>query len=62
MPKTVPIEPGFLKVEQIARELNVSDKHVRRLIARGELASHRFGDVVRVARKTLDQYIERSRR
>ena len=36
MPKTVPIEPGFLKVGQIARELNVSDKHVRRLIARGE--------------------------
>jgi excisionase family DNA binding protein len=47
----------FLTVAQVATELAVSEKHVRRAIEREELKFHRFGRVIRVARDALEQYI-----
>ena len=45
-----------------AAELNVSQKHLRRAIARGELKHHRFGRAVRIAREDLEAYIRMRRR
>jgi len=47
----------FLTVPEVADELGVSTKHVRRAIDRGDLPIHRFGRAVRVARADLEQFI-----
>jgi len=51
----------FLTVGQVADELGVSTKHVRRAIVGGELPFHRFGRAVRIARQDLEQYVGRYR-
>jgi excisionase family DNA binding protein len=47
----------FLSVDDVAEELRVSSKHVRRMIARGELPIYRFGKIIRIARDDLDRCI-----
>jgi excisionase family DNA binding protein len=51
----------FLTVGQVADELGVSTKHIRRAIAGGELPFHRFGRAVRIARQDLEHYVRRHR-
>lgn len=51
----------FLSVNDVAEELGVSSKHVRRMIARGDLRIHRFGKVIRIARDDLDRDVDRHR-
>jgi excisionase family DNA binding protein len=52
----------FLKVVEVAQELNVGERSVWRLIESVELYTYRFGNSTRVKRQDLDAYIERSRR
>ena len=43
--------PPMLSVDETARNLNVSTKTVRRLIARGELPAHRLGSFLRISQE-----------
>ena len=52
---------GFHSVRAIADRWQSSERHVRRLIARGELIAHRFGSLVRVSDPDLHEY-ERTQR
>jgi len=47
----------FVTVADLAAELNVSTKHIRRAIGRGELPVHRFGRVLRIAPGDRERYI-----
>lgn len=51
----------FLTVAEVAGELNVSTKHVRRAIDRGDLPVHRFGRAVRIALDDKERFIRRHR-
>lgn len=51
----------FLTVADVAIRLGVSPKHIRRVIARGDLPAHRFGRAVRIACADLEQFISRYR-
>ena len=53
--------PPMLSVDETARNLNVSTKTVRRLIARGELPAHRVGSCLRISDEALRSYLRRSR-
>jgi excisionase family DNA binding protein len=46
---STPHAKRFLSVNDVAEELGVSTKHVRRMIARGDLRIYRFGKVIRIA-------------
>jgi excisionase family DNA binding protein len=52
----------FLKVPEVAEELNVRERSVWRLIEDKELPTYRFRNSTRVKREDLDAYINRSRR
>lgn len=51
----------FLTVDQTADVLQVSPRHVRRLIARGALVAHRFGRLVRIGPVDLKAYTDAHR-
>ena len=51
----------FYSIRQLAARWQVSEKSVRRYIARGDLAYHRFGNQVRVSTEDALAF-ERSRR
>lgn len=53
-------DESFLTVRQVADQLNVSDRSVRRWIQRGLLRVNRFGRAVRVSRKALQAFINQS--
>ena len=48
-------------IRWIARRLDVSEKTVRRLIARGELQAYRIGRQIRVSERAFLKYLARSR-
>jgi len=52
----------FLKIPEVAEELNKSVRSVWRLIEEGELRSHLFRDSRRVSREDLYEYINRCRK
>lgn len=41
----------YQTVAEVANDLNVSEKHVRRLIKVGKLTCYRFGSALRIKRK-----------
>jgi excisionase family DNA binding protein len=51
----------FLSVDDVAEELRVSSKHVRRLVANGDLPIYRFGKAIRIAREDFDSWVDRHR-
>ena len=53
--------PALLTIEDVARRIVSSDRHVRRLIKRGELPAHRIGKLVRISEDDLDRYLAASR-
>jgi excisionase family DNA binding protein len=53
---------GFSKVRQIAEKVDHSERQVRRWIADGDLAVHRFGRSVRVSDADLEAFIASRRR
>jgi excisionase family DNA binding protein len=54
--------PRLLTVDEVADALGICARTVRRLIARGELATHRLGRAVRVAEDDYRRLVARSRR
>ena len=52
---------GFQTVSELAAFLHLSDRHVRREIAKGEIIVHRFGDAVRISLADRTDYIRRKR-
>jgi excisionase family DNA binding protein len=51
----------FYTIAQIAELLEVSTRTVRRWIARGALAVHRIGNLVRISEADLRSFLARSR-
>ena len=54
-------EIKFFTIPQIAEQLNVADRTVRRWIAKRHLTAHRFGGVVRIAERDLLAFLSVSR-
>ena len=52
----------MLSVQIVMVRLGVSDKTVRRLLARGELAAHRIGRQLRISEHDLAAYLRAQRR
>jgi excisionase family DNA binding protein len=50
-------EVRFLTIQQVANQLGVSDKTVRRWIAGGDLKAHKFGAAVRISADDLRAFI-----
>lgn len=63
MPTELPADPGcdFRTIEQAARWLNLSPKHLRRSIKAKELRVHRFGRAQRISPEDLEDYARRHR-
>lgn len=57
-----PNSSELLQIRQVAKQLNLSEKTVRRSIMRGELPSHRLGRSIRVSRHDLARFIASTRR
>jgi excisionase family DNA binding protein len=53
--------PPLLTVADVAAQLNISTKTVRRMIARDELPAHRIGGQLRIAPTELGLVMNRSR-
>ena len=53
--------PAMLTCEDVAGQLQMSERHVRRLIAAGALPVHRFGTAVRVSSDDLARYLAAAR-
>ena len=53
--------PALLTVANVAEQLQLSTKTIRRMIDRGDLPSHRIGRLLRVASNDLGAFIHRSR-
>lgn len=53
----------LLTIREVAESLQVSEKTIRRLVSRGELAGFKVGDrgQVRVKSEDLEAYLERQR-
>jgi excisionase family DNA binding protein len=49
--------PCFLKIKEVALELSLCTKSVRRLIDAGELHHHRIGKQIRVSREDLLAFV-----
>lgn len=54
--------PRMLTVSHTAEHLQMSQKTVRRLIAAGELRSHRLGGCIRVAEDDLASFLSTRRK
>ncbi len=52
-----PVEPAFDTVKETAKYLRLCEKHVRRLISRGELRAYQFGTALRIKREDRDAYV-----
>jgi excisionase family DNA binding protein len=52
---------GLLTMEEAAERMNMSARHVRRLVAERRIAHHRFGRRVRLAPADVDAYIDAGR-
>jgi excisionase family DNA binding protein len=52
---------GMLTVDEAARRMAMSVRHVRRLIADRQIAHHRFGRIVRLDPADVDAFIAASR-
>lgn len=54
-------QPAYRTVKETARHLRLCEKHVRRLISRGELHAYRFGSALRIKKQDIDAYAEANR-
>ena len=53
--------PALLTVDMTAERFVVSPRHVRRLIARGELPVHRIGNAIRISEDDIAHYLASTR-
>lgn len=57
---TTPLLDDLLTIREVAEALSMSTRHVRRLVASGELPAVRFGpQTQRIARTDLLDYVRR---
>jgi excisionase family DNA binding protein len=49
--------PRLLSVQAVAAYLDMSEKTVRRLVARGDLPSHRIGRLLRISEPDLRAFL-----
>jgi excisionase family DNA binding protein len=49
--------PRFYKIAEVAEQVAVSTRTVRRWIANGELVAHRFGRALRISEVDLNAFI-----
>jgi excisionase family DNA binding protein len=49
-------EPDFQSVAEVAHDLSVSEKHIRRLMKSGKLSFYRFGHAIRIRRRDKEVY------
>jgi excisionase family DNA binding protein len=56
-PATMPVEPRYGSVADLATYSGLSQKFIRNLIDAGELRSHKLGRRVLIAFADFDQYI-----
>ncbi len=52
-----PTEPAFHTVKETSGYLHLCEKHVRRLISRGELPAYQFGTALRVKKEDIEAYV-----
>jgi excisionase family DNA binding protein len=57
----LPVEEPLLTLQQVARQLALSDEAVRRAIGRGDLPAVKVCGRFRIARADVDEWLERSR-
>ena len=53
-------ERRMLTVREVAAELGVSEKSVRRWVRDGALPVWRRGSILRISRESLDEFLERA--
>ena len=53
--------PAMLTCEDVAGQLQMSERHARRLVAAGALPVHRFGTAVRISSDDLARYLAAAR-
>jgi excisionase family DNA binding protein len=58
---TVEQSQELLRVEEAAEVMGMSARHVRRLVAERQIAFHKLGRSVRIARADIVAYVEASR-
>ena len=51
-------EPDFQSVAEVAEDLRVSQKHVRRLMKDGRLPYYRIGRVIRIRRRDKEAFVQ----
>ena len=59
-PSLDPVGERFLTVAAVAERLDVSEKWVRRKVAKGELPAHRVGKLLRVGERALTAYVAKA--
>ena len=52
----------FHSIDDVARQLDVSSKSIRRWIAAGRLDSHKFGRQIRISQRDLEGFLSASRK
>jgi excisionase family DNA binding protein len=54
--------PRFHSIDDVARQLDVSSKSIRRWIAAGRLGCHRFGRQIRISQLDLERFISTAKK
>lgn len=49
---------SLLCVREVAEQLNISDRHVRRLVWGHHIEHHRIGNAIRISPKALEKYLD----
>lgn len=57
--ETVRVAAALLKAEDVAVQLGLSTSHAYRLLRSGRIETVRFGAVVRVTQRAIDEFVER---
>ena len=52
----------FFTVSEVAKNVRLSERQIRRLIAHGDLVVHRIGRAIRISASDLDQFLRRRRK
>jgi excisionase family DNA binding protein len=60
-PKEAETKPAMLKVSDVAAQLNVCDRTVRRWIEAKQLKEHRFGRSIRISAADLQRFLNANR-
>ncbi len=48
----------FLDIPELARWLNITERHVRRLVAESRIPNHKMGALVRFRRSEIEDWLD----